>query len=117
MSARKRLVAIAGIACTGALRPGEAVNVTEPRLGNVDTEPEKTSREKKPSELTRTTREGWSASSIWLELTCQGCSGGSIRVKAPDPSPTSTECTSTDTGRFARKDGITFVSTPTSESG
>ena len=46
--------------------------MTEPRLGNVATEPERTAREKKPSELTRTTRRGWSASWIWLELTCQG---------------------------------------------
>ncbi len=58
VSARNRLVAIAGIACTGAFRPGVAVKVTEPRLGNVDTEPDRTSREKNPSELTRTTRGG-----------------------------------------------------------
>src|SRR3954468_7774182 len=102
VSARKRLVAIVGIACTGALRPGEAVNVTEPRLGNVDTDPERTSREKKPSELTRTTREGWSASSTRLELTCQG-PRGSIRVKVPDPSPPPPARPAPDTGRVTRE--------------
>jgi hypothetical protein len=117
VSARNLLVAIAGIACTGAFRPGVAVNVTEPRLGNSDTEPDRRSREKKPSELTRTTRGGWSASSIWLAFTCQGSSGASIRVKVPESSAASTERTSTDTGRLTRNEGMMFVSTPTSESG
>ncbi len=117
VAARKLSVAIAGTDWIGALRPGVAVKVTEPRLGNVATEPESTSREKKPSVLTRTTRGGWSASLIWLALTCHGASGGPTRVNAPAPSPTSTEATSTETARLTRNDGTTCVSTATRESG
>src|SRR6185312_345951 len=115
--ARKRSVATAGTDWIGVLRPGVAVNVTEPRLGNVETDPDSTSKEKKPSVLTRTTREGCSAPVIWLALTCHGSCGAPTREKGPALSATSTERMSTETGRLARNDGMTFVSTATSESG